>query len=114
VGFTRDVRRILWACDAIVAPARYEAYGLAVHEAVCCGLPAIVNAESGVAERLPGLEPLRPERPDDSAALAAVLRRWHGERDRWTTVAADLSRQLRGWSWDDMGARIVQLMEGTG
>ena len=109
-GFTRDVRAVLWACDAIVAPARYEAYGLAVHEAVCCGLAAIVNADAGVAERLHGLEALRPERPDDPAALAAALVRWRDDADGWRARTVALSTDLRAWSWDDMAARMMHLM----
>ena len=41
------------ACDLLIHPARYEAYGLAVHEALCRGLPALVSATAGVAERYP-------------------------------------------------------------
>ena len=111
LGFTRDVRGLLWACDAIAAPARYEAYGLAVHEAVCCGLPAIVNPDAGVAERLSGLEGLQPERPGDPHALAAALRRWRDDREAWAHAAQGASAALRAWSWDDMAARIVHLME---
>lgn len=111
LGFTADVRAVLWACDAIVAPARYEAYGLAVHEAVSCGLAAVVSADAGVAERLDDLAALEPERPDDAEALAAALRRWRGELERWSRVAGTVSGRLRAWSWDDMAGRIVQLME---
>ena len=53
LGFCDDVAAILCACDALVSPARYEAYGLNVHEAICCGLPALVSASAGVAERYP-------------------------------------------------------------
>jgi glycosyltransferase involved in cell wall biosynthesis len=113
VGFTRDVRAVLWACDAIVAPARYEAYGLAVHEAVCCGLPAIVSAESGVAERLHGLEALQPATGGDPLALTAALLRWHDARDAWAARAAVISAELRAWTWDDMAARILELMAGA-
>jgi len=111
LGFTRDVRAVLWAGDAIAAPARYEAYGLAVHEAVCCGLPAIVNPDAGVAERLTGLDGLRPERREDPDALAAALRRWRDGRERWARAAGDTSTELRAWGWDDMAARIVKLMQ---
>jgi glycosyltransferase involved in cell wall biosynthesis len=113
LGFTRDVRGVLWACDAIAAPARYEAYGLAVHEAVCCGLPAIVDAAAGVAERLAELEELRPDRREDPAALVAALRRWHAGRGKWSATTADASMRLRAWSWDDMAVRIMQLVEAT-
>jgi hypothetical protein len=66
-----------------------------------------------VAERLTGLEPLQPARREDPPALAAALRRWHGDRPAWARTAGALSAALRGWSWDDMAARIVQLMEGS-
>ncbi len=59
LGFRNDVPKVLAACDALVAPTRYEAYGAGVHEALCCGLPALVTATAGVAERYPtALRPL--------------------------------------------------------
>jgi glycosyltransferase involved in cell wall biosynthesis len=113
LGFAQDVRAVLWACDAIAAPARYEAYGLAVHEAVCCGLAAIVPPHAGVAERLTGLDALRIARAEEAGAVADALRRWYDGRDAWTRAAAECSTALRAWSWDDMAARIVALMEET-
>ena len=53
LGFRKDVSRMMAAADALVHPARYEAYGLGVHEALCRGLPAIVSAAAGIAERYP-------------------------------------------------------------
>ena len=53
LGFRNDVPRLVRAADMLVAPTRYEAYGLGVHEALCCGLPAVVSADAGVAERYP-------------------------------------------------------------
>ena len=53
LGFRSDVPRILQAVDGLVSPTRYEAYGLNVHEALCCGLPTLVSASAGVAERYP-------------------------------------------------------------
>ena len=49
--WSADVPNLLRAADCLVAPTRYEAYGLGVHEALCCGLPGIVSADAGVAER---------------------------------------------------------------
>ena len=43
-GFRTDVPQIMAALDALVHPARYEAYGLSVREALCRGVPAIVSA----------------------------------------------------------------------
>jgi glycosyltransferase involved in cell wall biosynthesis len=52
LGFRTDVPEIPSALDGLVHP-RYEAAGLSVHEALCRGLPAIVTACAGVAERYP-------------------------------------------------------------
>jgi glycosyltransferase involved in cell wall biosynthesis len=112
LGFRDDVRTVLWASDAVVAPSRYEAYGLAVQEALCCGLPALVSADAGVAERIDG--PLRglllPD-PESAAGLAERLRSWHGARVRLGAEARALSASLRARSWAAMGAEVVEALE---
>ncbi|MDE3174434.1 MAG: glycosyltransferase family 4 protein [Gemmatimonadota bacterium] len=109
-GFISDVRAVLWAADAVVAPTRYEAYGLGVHEAVCCGLPAIVSEDAGVAERLGELDALRIRKPDDADDLAAALWRWRRGTDAWRDRAAPAAARLRAWTWDDMARQIVAEM----
>jgi len=47
LGFRNDVPDVLAACDLLVSPTRYEAYGLNVQEALCTGLPAIVQRRGG-------------------------------------------------------------------
>jgi glycosyltransferase involved in cell wall biosynthesis len=112
LGFQDDVRRVLWAADALVSPTRYEAYGLAVQEALCCGLPALVSAEAGVAERIPrSMHALLIPDPDDSADLAGRLRSWRGAMDEHRASALDLSHTLRAWTWDDMARQIVGTVE---
>ena len=77
LGFRDDVPRVLAACDLLVSPTRYEAYGLNVQEALCCGLPAIVSAGAGVAERYPeSLRPLLLPDPDDADDLARRVAAW--------------------------------------
>ena len=72
LGFRGDVPDVLAACDALVAPTRYEAYGLGVQEALCSGLPALVSASAGVAERYPpALAELLLDDPDDVRGLVA-------------------------------------------
>jgi glycosyltransferase involved in cell wall biosynthesis len=112
LGFQPDVRRVLWAADALVSPTRYEAYGLAVQEALCCGLPAVVSAEAGVAERIrqPMRDLLIPD-PDDAADLARRLRAWRGATDGYRAAALDVSKTLRAWTWDHMARQIVGTVE---
>ena len=51
--FSRRRPGLLAACDVLVSPRGTRPYGLNVHEALCCGLPALVSASAGVAERYP-------------------------------------------------------------
>ncbi|MBW3575460.1 MAG: glycosyltransferase family 4 protein, partial [Actinobacteria bacterium] len=77
LGFHSDVRRLLWAADALASPTRYEAYGLAVQEAVCCGRPVLVSEAAGVAERIGGeARRLLIADPNDAEGVAARLRAW--------------------------------------
>jgi glycosyltransferase involved in cell wall biosynthesis len=111
LGFQSDVRRVLWAADALAAPTRYEAYGLAVQEALCCGLPALVSAAAGVAERIPGeMRALLIPDPDDSVDLADRLRAWRGAMDAHRTAALVLSGELRARTWDDMAAEMMRIV----
>lgn len=110
LGFRRDVPEILRACDALVSPTRYEAYGLNVHEALCCGLPALVTRAAGVAERYPpGLADLLIPGPADPTGLADRLRLWATGRQRYAAEALALSDRLRAYTWDDMAARFLEV-----
>ena len=68
LGYRTDMPALMAAADLMVHPVRYEAYGLGVHEALCCGVPAVVSASAGVAERFPHdlrpllLQDVEPER----------------------------------------------------
>ena len=114
LGFRHDVPRLLRACDALIAPTRYEAYGLGVHEALCCGLPAIVSRRAGVAERYPDdLAELLLDDSDDAEELVLRLLNWRRSLGDWTTRLTPLRRTLSAWTWDDMANRIVELTCGS-
>ena len=112
MGFRSDVPRVLKACDLLVAPTRYEAYGLGVQEALACGLPAIVSAQAGVAERYgPELQDLLLPNPNDWTDLANRLSAWEKNRQHYRQALGPLSQTLRSYTWDDMSGRIASLME---
>ncbi len=115
LGFRRDVPDVLRACDALVSPTRYEAYGLNVHEALCCALPALVSRSAGVAERYPAeLEGLLLPDPEDPTDLARRLLAWRDGRSRMAPAVAALSDRLRAWTWDDMAAEFLRIIEASG
>jgi glycosyltransferase involved in cell wall biosynthesis len=112
--FRSDVPRILAAADVLVHPSRYEAYGLGVHEALCRGLPVIVSASAGVAERLPDdLRPLTLPDPIGVDDLVARLRLWRGDTSGWRARAGAAGDVLRRRTWDHMAADIAAIVERT-
>jgi len=112
LGFRTDVPQILAALDALVHPARYEAYGLSVHEALCRGIPALVSASAGVAEQYPpALSDLLVRNPDDGLELPERLRRWRSGIDRFRSLVAPVSRALGARTWDAMARDIVAVVE---
>ena len=108
LGFRNDVPRLVRAADMLVAPTRYEAYGLGVHEALCCGLPAVVSADAGVAERYPAeLADLLLPDVEDASDLARRIDMCLSNLPGVTKAMVDFSARLRARSWDDMAKDIV-------
>jgi len=113
LGFTERVPELLAAADLLVSPARYEAYGLNVHEAICCGVPAMVSRRAGVAERFTAeLQPLLIDDPEDAEALAAKILRWRVAVNYWREKIMPLSETLRSYTLEHMAKRIVTLCTG--
>ncbi len=114
LGFRQDVPKLLQTCDALVAPTRYEAYGLNVHEALCCALPAFVSANAGVAERYPeGLRHLLLPDPTDATDLAKRLQDWRSNPEEHKPQLHALSEHLRSQTWDFMADNILQILDET-
>lgn len=112
LGFREDVPRLLQAADLLVAPTRYEPYGLGVHEALCCGLPAIVSRGAGVAERYsPELRGLLLDDPEDVAQLLARVEAWAHEPEVWRARTEALGASLRARGWDEVAAELCERIE---
>jgi glycosyltransferase involved in cell wall biosynthesis len=109
LGFRTDISRVIGASDVMVHPARYEAYGLGVHEAICRGVPALVSARAGIAELYPSdLADLLIADVEDPIAIAGSVREWRRNIDLVAARIRPLSDRLRARSWGDMGAEIEQ------
>lgn len=113
LGFVRGGQDVLRAADLLVSPTHYDAYGLGVHEAICCGIPAIVSRSAGVAERYPSdlAGELLLDDPSDVDELVRRLRAWRADVEGWKRRIRPFSDQLRARSWDDMAAEIVAIAE---
>jgi glycosyltransferase involved in cell wall biosynthesis len=114
LGFRADVADVIAAVDVLVHPARYEAYGLGVHEAICRGVPAIVTGSAGIAERYPAsLRDLLIEGEVDGSSVAEALWRWRSAADAWAVRSEPFAASLRSRSWDAMASEIAALVEGA-
>lgn len=114
LGFRRDIPAVLAASDALAAPTRYEAYGMAVLEALCMGLPALVSRGAGVAERYPGsLGDLLISNPADPDELAARLRSWRSRDAHFRSLVGELGARLRLHTWDKMGEEFMAAVDAN-
>lgn len=114
LGFTPRTPEVLAAADLLVSPARYEPYGLNVHEAICRGVPALVTATAGVAERYPAAltDMLLPD-PEDAAGLAARLVAWRAGIDTVKERFEPFRRFLASWTAETMASQIASVAART-
>lgn len=114
LGASDRVRDVLAAADLLVSPVRYEAYGLNVHEAICTGIPALVSAQAGIAERYPDyLRDLLLPDPEHVDALATSLLRWRAHMSSFQHRLHPFTEMLRRRTWEDMAREIVSLVVQT-
>lgn len=75
LGVRPDPSRHLAASDCLLFPTRFDAFGSAVLEALACGTPAVVSAQSGAAELVAdGKSGAVVADPTDAEALARAAR----------------------------------------
>ncbi len=115
LGSRSDIPAVLAACGALVSPTRYEPFGLGVQEALCCGLPAFVSRSAGVAERYPAeLQHLLIPDPEDVGDLVEHLRAWRARPAEYRNAVIAAGDKLRGYTWENMAARMIALIEAAG
>ena len=76
LGYAEQVNELMWAADALVHPAIYEAYAQVVSEALFCGLPVIVSDRIGAKSVVTATEGIVVngfEQEDWKAAIHNVL-----------------------------------------
>ena len=75
VGFRDDLTELLPELDCLVHPAQREGLGVAVLEAMSCGVPVVITAVGGLVDIVEHDVNGLLVAPDDDRALSAALRR---------------------------------------
>jgi glycosyltransferase involved in cell wall biosynthesis len=112
VGFVDDIARLLRSFDVLISPVRYEAYGLAVQDALVQGTPVLVSADSGVAERLSSVPTFLVTEKENPRAWSERLLDTLRELGSARSHAKRLGQELGSRSWSKMAEEIVSLVEG--
>jgi glycosyltransferase involved in cell wall biosynthesis len=107
LGRLPDVAAWLRRADALVHPARWEGFGLAVLEAMLAGLPVVASDVSSLPELVIDGETGLLVPPDDPPTLARALAR--ALEDRYRLGAAGRERALREFSVARMADSTVAL-----
>ncbi len=111
VGFVVDVPALLAKSDLLISPSRYEAYGLAVQEALSAGVPALVSAVAGITERLPPeLESLRVYKNESPEAWALAITRVLAEFESIRASVNVFRRSVLTRTWAEMAAEFVKMV----
>lgn len=107
-GRVPDVASWLRRASVYVQPARWEGFGLAVLEAMVCGVPVVATNVSSLPELVADGETGLLVPPDDPAALARAI---EGALADPALGAAGLARARREFSVQRMADRTVALYE---
>jgi glycogen(starch) synthase len=74
-----ELARLFVDCDIVCAPSRYESHGVVLIEAMMFGKPIVTCDGGGISEVVQADHNALVVAPDDSAALAAALKRLAGD-----------------------------------
>jgi glycosyltransferase involved in cell wall biosynthesis len=112
LGFIDKIGDLLAAADLLVSPVRYESYGLNVQEALCYGVPSLVSANAGIAERYSheNVDLLLPD-PENADDLATRMLRWRTNIEGTKRRIEPMTKMLRKHTWNDMAREIVEFVE---
>jgi len=111
VGFVDDIPAFLDSIDVLVSPVRYEAYGLAVQEALVQGVPALVSQSAGVAERMESVPRFLVPDTEEPWAWSSRLVETIENLPVAQAAAGVVGRELSERSWADMAEEIASVLE---
>jgi UDP-glucose:(heptosyl)LPS alpha-1,3-glucosyltransferase len=104
-GKIADVRRAFWASDVFVYPSRYDAFGMAVLEAMACGVPVLVGNEAGSSEIVSDAGFVLSA--TDVGAWRTAIDRLRDDPARRSAMSARAREIARTRDWDEAGQILL-------
>jgi len=95
------------AADLLVFPTLADGFGLVIQEAMCSGTPVLTTPCGGGPECISDGEEGWIVPPRDIDALVEALRFAAANRDHLFRMGQAARRRAEGWSWDDVGRKLV-------
>lgn len=110
IGQQSDVGRVHAAGDVFVLPTKYEAFCLAVVEALASGLPVVTTSVAGAGDLVqPGVNGLLQHDPSDVAELAGLLARV-ADDDCRARLAVGARPSVAHLSWTQLFDRALEVL----
>jgi L-malate glycosyltransferase len=114
IGPLEDPRSLLWALDIFVMPSRMEGLGVAVLEAMACGVPIVACAVGGLREAVEhGRTGLLVGPKDPSALARALTRLATTPRLRAAMGAAGRETVVARFAMEKMATRTLELYRAS-
>lgn len=106
-GHRNDIADVLSALDLVVAPSRWEGFGLSLAEAMAAGVPVLASDVGGIPYVVGQAAELVP--PENVEALVAAIRFLIADPLRREVMCVAGRRQARQFDWTAATRQIVAL-----
>jgi L-malate glycosyltransferase len=114
LGSIEDPRKLFFASDIFVQPSIKEGLGVALLEAMACGLPAVASRAGGMAELIEDRRSGLLVKPADSGALAQAIDELAGSPvTRSSLGGAARARIAADFSLETMARRTLALYQSS-
>lgn len=111
-GHRNDIADVLSAMDLVVAPSRWEGFGLSLAEAMAAGVPVLASHVGGIPSVVGLAGELVPAENVD--VLVAAIRSLMADSSRRNAMCFAGRRQVEQFDWTGSANRIMALYDQIG